>query len=112
MSGAGAMVITGTLPGKPTYEPFSPQPVYEVARFNVTIPEDGDYYLAVYGPEAGEYSLAPGFLEQFTLSEWLLIPFSVISIYLWEGQSLSLIFAPFLIIVLGALLSSSSSRKK
>jgi hypothetical protein len=110
--GAGAMVITGTLPGKPTYEPFSPQPIYEVARFNVTIPEDGDYYLAVYGPDGGEYSLAPGFLEQFTLSEWLFIPFSVISIYLWEGQSIALIFAPFLIIVLGGLVLLLCEQKK
>ncbi len=110
--GAGAMVIPGTPPGKPTYEPFTPQSIYEVARFNMTIPEDGDYYLAVYGPGAGKYSLAPGFLEQFTLSEWLLIPFSVISIYLWEGQSLSLVFAPFLIIVLGGIALLLFEQKK
>jgi predicted Zn-dependent peptidase len=60
-----------------------------VARFNVTVPQDGDYYLAVYGPEGGNYSLAPGYVEEFTVAEWLQIPWSVISIHRWEGQSLA-----------------------
>jgi hypothetical protein len=102
-AGSGAMVIDGTKPEKPTYEPFTPQPIYEVAHFNLTVPEDGDYYIAVYGPGGGNYGLAPGFLEQFTISEWLLIPFSVISIYLWAGQSLSAVVTPFLFIVIAGL---------
>lgn len=97
------MVIEGSEPGKPTYEPFTPQPIYEVAHFNVTVPEDGDYYIAVYGPGGGGYGLAPGFLEQFTLSEWLLIPISVISIYLWSGQSIFEVLTPFLFIVIAGL---------
>jgi hypothetical protein len=102
-AGSGAMVIPGTTPGKPSYEPFSPQPIYETGRFNVTVPVDGDYYIAVYGPTGGKYSLAPGFLEEFTASEWLLIPFSVIAIHLWEGQSPWLVFAPMIIVVTGGL---------
>lgn len=102
-AGSGAMVIPGTTPGKPSYEPFSPQPIYETGRFNVTVPVDGDYYIAVYGPAGGKYSLAPGFLEEFTASEWLLIPFSVIAIHLWEGQSPLLVFAPLIIVVIGGL---------
>jgi hypothetical protein len=101
--GSGAMVITGKTPNKPSYEPFSPQPIYETGRFNVTVPVDGDYYIAVYGPTGGKYSLAPGFLEQFTASEWLLIPFSVIAIHLWEGQSPWFVVAPLIVVVIGGL---------
>jgi hypothetical protein len=97
------MVIPGKTPGKPSYEPFSPQPIYEAGRFNVTVPNDGDYYIAVYGPTGGKYSLAPGFLEEFTASEWLLIPFSVIAIHLWEGQSPFVVFAPLIVVVIGGL---------
>ncbi len=102
-AGSGAMVIEGTKPEKPTYEPFTPQPINEVAHFNLTVPEDGDYYIAAYGPGGGNYGFAPGFLEQFTISEWLLIPISVISIYLWSGQSLALVITPFLFIVISGL---------
>jgi hypothetical protein len=101
--GAGAMVVEGEPPGTPSYEPFTPQPIYEVARFNYTVPQDGDYYVAVYGPEGGKYSLAPGYVEEFTVDEWLLIPWSVISIHLWEGQSPAYIFAPLVVVLVGGL---------
>jgi hypothetical protein len=109
---SGAMVIPGKTPGKPSYEPFSPQPIYEAGRFNVTVPVDGDYYISVYGPTGGKYSLAPGFLEQFTASEWLLIPFSVITIHLWEGQSPWIVFAPLIVVVIGGLTLAVMYRKK
>jgi hypothetical protein len=99
-SGSGAMVIPGKPPGKPAYEPFSPQPIYEVARFNVTVPRDGNYYIAVVGTSGGKYSLAPGFSEEFTAAEWLTIPVSVITIHLWEGQSPAAIFAPLIIVMI------------
>jgi hypothetical protein len=111
-AGSGTMVIQGKSPGKPSYEPFSPQPIYEAGRFNVTVPVDGDYYIAVYGPTGGKYSLAPGFLEQFTAAEWLLIPFSVITIHLWEGQSPWVVFAPMILIVIGGLVLIGIYRKQ
>jgi hypothetical protein len=111
-AGSGAMLIPGKSPGKPSYEPFSPQPIYETGRFNVTVPVDGDYYIAVYGPEGGKYSLAPGFLETFTAAEWLLIPLSVISIHLWEGQSPWVVFAPMIVVVIGGLALGVMYRKK
>ena len=111
-AGSGAMVIPGKSPGKPSYEPFSPQPIYETGRFNITVPVDGDYYIAVYGPTGGKYSLAPGFLEQFTAAEWLLIPLSVISIHLWEGQSPWVVFAPMIVVVIGGLALGVMYRKK
>jgi len=42
----------------------------------------------------GRYGVAVGYVETFTLIEWLMIPLDVISIHQWEGQSLSSIFAP------------------
>lgn len=102
-SGAGAMVVQGEPPGQPEYEPFTPQPVYEVARFDYTVPQDGDYFVAVYGLQEGKYSLAPGYVEEFTVDEWLLIPWSVIDIHLWEGQSPAYIFAPLVVVVLAGL---------
>jgi len=111
-AGSGAMVIPGKSPGKPSYEPFSPQPIYEVTSYNVTVPRDGDYYIAVYGPNGGKYSLAPGFLEQFTPSEWLMIPWSVVSIHLWEGQSPWVVFVPMILVVIGGLVLIGIYRKE
>jgi len=111
-AGSEARVISGKTPEKPAYEPFTPQPIYEVADFNITVPQDGDYYIAVYGPEGGKYSLAPGYLEEFTAEEWLLIPWSVVSIHLWEGQSPAVIFAPLVIVVIGGLVLLVMYRKE
>jgi hypothetical protein len=102
-AGSGAQLVPGNRPGKPAYEPFSPQPLYAVAAFNVTVPSDGMYYIAVYGTDAGKYYLAPGFLEQFTIAEQLLIPWSVVSIHIWQGQSITEIFAPLFVVLIGGL---------
>ena len=111
-SGSGAMLVPGEPPGNPSYEPFTPQPIYEVARFNVTIPVDGDYYIAVFGSGGGKYSLAPGFREEFTAAEWLSVPVSVLSIYLWEGQPIAEVLAPFFIVLTGGLILVFFHRKK
>jgi len=102
-AGSGALVINGTTPDNPAYEPFTPQPVYMVAHFNITVTRDGNYVVAVFGPGGGKYSLAPGFREQFTPAEWLLIPWSVVSIHLWEGQSPAGIVAPMIIVLIPGL---------
>ena len=75
-------------------------------------PGEGNYYIAVYGPGGGKYSLAPGFQEQFTPSEWLQIPWSVVSIHLWEGQSPWVIFAPMILVVIGGLALMGIYRKQ
>ena len=110
--GSGAILVQGKQPGKPSYEPFSPQPIYEVARFNLSVPQNGDYYIAISGPGGAKYSLAPGFKEEFTAEEWLLVPWSVISIRLWEGQSPGVVFAPVVIVVIGGLVISVLYRRK
>ena len=110
--GSGAVVIEGEPPGTPSYEPFTPQPIYEVARFDLTVPRDGDYYVAVHGSEGGKYSLAPGFQEEFTVDEWLLIPWSVIPIHLWEGQSPACIFTPLVVVLAGGLALVALYRRR
>lgn len=111
-AGAGATVVGGEPPGVPEYEPFTPQPIYEVARFNYTATRDGDHYVAVWGPAGGKYSLAPGYVEEFTVDEWLLIPWSVVSIHLWEGQSPAYVFAPLAVVVVGGLALFLLSRRR
>jgi len=110
--GSAAQVIRGHAPGKPSYEPFTPQPVYDVARFSVTVPGNGSYYIAVFGNSGGRYSLAPGFREEFTAAEWLLIPWSVIAIHLWEGQPLLFIFSPLIAVLAGGFALFLFLRKK
>lgn len=110
--GSAATVIRGRVPERPSYEPFSPQPVYTVARFNITVPDDGSYDIAVFGDSGGRYSLAPGYLEEFTPSEWLLIPWPVIAIHLWEGQPLPMIFAPLIVVMIGGIALLAALQKK
>lgn len=38
-----------------------------------------------------------GYFEEFTLSEWIFTPISLISIYQWQGESLAVIFAPIVL---------------
>jgi hypothetical protein len=111
-AGSGARLVQGKRPQKPSYEPFTPQPVYEAARYNVTAPQTGDYYLAVTGPGGAHYSLAPGFREEFTAAEWLLIPWSVLFIHLWEGQSPAVVFAPGVLVAAGGLFLAVLYRRK
>ncbi|MCJ7713580.1 hypothetical protein MUO66_03875 [Candidatus Bathyarchaeota archaeon] len=97
--GFGASLIESSIPEKPEYEPFTPASYYYLVDVDEPISKEGDYYVVVYEPnlEEGKYGIAIGYKEEFTVSEWLLIPFDVIGIHQWEGQSLILILAPLLL---------------
>jgi len=113
--GFGASLVVPSMPEKPEYEPFTPASYYYLIDVDETISNEGDYYLAIYDPnsEEGKYGIAIGYKEEFTLSEWLLIPFDVISIHEWEGQSLIVILMPLLLsLVLGFVLLSWKSLVK
>ncbi len=96
---AESLVVEGQQPTVATYEPFSPSSFFSLADLAVDAPASGTFYIAVYASEGGHYGLAVGDLESYGIDEWILIPFNLISVYQWEGQSLALIFAPFIIVL-------------
>jgi hypothetical protein len=93
--GAAAALVVGHRPAAPEYEPFTPASYFFTAEYRADVTVDGDYFFAVYA-DAGEgrYGVAVGYVETFTLTEWLRIPLDVIGIHQWEGQSLPFILAP------------------
>ena len=107
--GAGVMVVPGTPAGHGSYEPFSPSAIRQMADQSLVAPQDGTYYLAVFGNDrGGRYSLAIGSRESFTPAEWVRLPLVFPTIYKWEGEPLWLVLAPGLVVVvlgLGLLLS-------
>jgi hypothetical protein len=105
-NGTHVMVIEGKKPTKASYEPFTPASSYFIVDVEMNVTEKGTYYLVVFDSSSGgKYSLAIGYKEEFTVSEWLLIPFNLISIHIWEGQNIILLLAPlYLTILLGIIL--------
>ena len=105
-AGAGLMAVNGTRATLATYEAFAPSSFVELADISMDAPASGTYYVAVQEPNrGGHYGLAIGDRESFTLSEWLLTPFSLLSVYEWERQSLPLVLLPATtILVLGLFL--------
>jgi hypothetical protein len=96
----GIMVLEGQQPDQAGYEAFSPSSQYFVAEIDMDAPATGTYYIAVYEPnQGGNYGLAVGYQETFTLVEWIRVPIDQIAIYQWSGQSLALILAPMTITV-------------
>jgi len=111
--GYRAELIKGQKPVTAEYEPFSPAAIFNVASYSKNITRPGTYYVAVISPaDETQYSIAVGYLEEFSVSEWVLVPISVINTHLWEGQSIIAILAPFLaIIILGFILISRRERE-
>jgi len=94
-------LIEGGRHEAPEYEPFTPASYYFTADYRADVVVEGDYYFVVYSDGGeGRYGVAVGYVETFTLVEWLMIPFDVIGIHQWEGQSISLILAPMALTLL------------
>jgi hypothetical protein len=97
--GYGAVIITGVRSEHAEYEPFTPSSTYFTAEYDEEINQSGVYYFAVFEPEnSGKFGVAVGYIESFSVQEWLMIPYDVINIHLWEGQNIALILAPLIII--------------
>ncbi|PKL57143.1 MAG: hypothetical protein CVV34_07490 [Methanomicrobiales archaeon HGW-Methanomicrobiales-5] len=112
--GYGAEFIVGKKPQSAEYEPFGPSAVFEVASYTKEIAAPGRYYLAIVSPaDETPYSIAVGYVEEFTLSEWVLVPVNMISSHLWEGQSILVILTPFLAVtIFGFIVISRREKRK
>ena len=99
-SGLNVQLVTPIEP-KPTYEPFSPSAFIGLADETLDNPTPGRYYLVVYeqsdAPSGGNYGLAIGDRETYTIDEWILLPFNLMNIYKWEGQSIVSVLAPMIV---------------
>jgi hypothetical protein len=93
---SGVMIIESDA-ATPAYEGFTPTSFYALIDIDMQAPATGEYYFAVYEPEdEGSFSVALGYVETFTLSEWLLVPLNVMTIHQWNGQSILSILAPMI----------------
>jgi len=111
---ARTFVANGEQPAQATFEPFSPSNFYSLADLALNAPATGTYYIAVFeSTMGGHYGLAVGDRESYTLGEWILIPFNLLSIYQWEGQSVIFVFAPMILtLLIGVGLMIWRSKKK
>ncbi|WP_455391606.1 hypothetical protein [[Eubacterium] cellulosolvens] len=94
-------IIQGERPTDADYEPFTPSANFRIVDYDETVEVSGKYYIAVYEQEhVGKFGIAIGYQESFSLTEWLLIPYDVINIHLWEGQNIGIILAPLIIVLI------------
>ena len=98
--GNGFIVFEGSKDGR-EYEPFTPAAYYQTCRVDIELNRSGTYCIAVFdNNHTGDFGLAIGYVESFTIVEWLMVPIDVIDIHLWEGQSPLLIFGPLILTML------------
>ena len=110
-----------------TYEPFGPSSYIKLAEINLSAPQSGHYYAAVYtnrtkkvaadvsaasAIDKGHYSLVVGYREEFSFTDRMIAPIQIASVYLWEGQSLLMILIPFLVaLIAGGLIYWRAGRR-
>ena len=97
--GYNLTIIQGERPTEADYEPFTPSASYRIVDYDKTVNISGKYYIVVYEQEhKGKFGIAIGYIESFSLTDWLMIPYDVINIHIWEGQHIGFILAPLIII--------------
>ena len=101
--GASSIVMQGQQPDKATYEGFGPGSFYSLGSVEVKAPVTGTYYVAVYdAANGGAYGLAIGERETYAPIEYVLIPYNVFQVHLWEGQNPLVVLAPlYLVVIVG-----------
>jgi hypothetical protein len=112
--GYGIITVNGEDPGEAYYEPFTPGWLYELASISIDAPVDGTYYIVVYdsSQNTGNYGLPVGYVESFTIGEWIAIPITVQSTYIWEGQNIFIIYLPLILtIIIGGIILYFRSKK-
>jgi len=102
-TGYNYIVFEGEKTNNREYEPFTPSSYYFTADVDITVNNTDVYYIAVFDEsEHGKVGIAIGFIETFSVTEWLLIPINAINIHIWEGQNITVIIAPlYLTIITG-----------
>jgi hypothetical protein len=105
-AGYGTIVVNGTDPGIATYEPFSPGWFYQLANLTLSAPVTGIYYIAVYDQNnTGNFGLPVGYVEGYTIPEILMLPYSLLLVFVWEGQNIFIVLLPLILsLVLGGML--------
>lgn len=115
--GYGFIAVQGQRAKNATYEPFGPSSYYQQAEMDISAPESGRYYAAVYdsnnnsnknnpsdsnndNQSGGHYSLALGYVEEFSFTDRFLTPIRLVFVYMWEGQSLITIITPWMVAAL------------
>jgi len=112
--GYGVIVVNGTALEEAVYEPFSPGWFYELANMTMDAPTDGTYYVMVFekANNTGNYGLAVGYLEEFTLIEFITIPCKVLTIYTWEGQNRFITLLPIILaLIIGGIMLYWRNKK-
>ncbi|MFW6196111.1 MAG: hypothetical protein ACOC5D_02125 [Thermoplasmatota archaeon] len=93
----GYKVIEGEK-GEREYEPFTPGSYYYPVEYDEEVNQSTIYYVVVTEENSsGKYGLAVGYEERYGMIEWIRVPWDVVTIHRWEGQSIWLIFSPMLI---------------
>jgi hypothetical protein len=96
-SGGGVLLIQGERQEEAEYEPFTPASYYYFAEIDLDVTDHGDYFIAVFhANQEGKYGMAIGYVEAFTLEEWLAVPIDTIAIHEWGGQNVALIISPLI----------------
>ncbi|NYT21774.1 MAG: hypothetical protein GKC07_08265 [Methanomicrobiales archaeon] len=93
--GWGGIVLPPDRQAMASYEPFTPMALYDRADLSLRAPVAGEYRVLVTGDE-GRYTLATGYLEEFSIAEWVLVPVQVLSVRIWQGQPLLLVLLPII----------------
>ena len=103
--GMDAVVVEGDRPASARYEPFGPSANYHTASFEHTVDRERTYLIAVYEPadRTGPAGVSIGSAESFTPTEYLTVPFDLIEVHLWEGQSPLVVVGPVLLTVVAGL---------
>jgi hypothetical protein len=102
-TGYNYLVFDGEKTNTREYEPFTPSSYYFSADVDINITTNDVYYIAVFDESNhGKVGIAIGFVETFSVTEWLLIPINTINIHIWEDQNIAVIIAPlYLTIIIG-----------
>ena len=97
--GYEALIFESETPQEREYEPFTPTSYYYLIDVDLTLNQTGDYFMAIFEPNSveGNYGLAVGYKEEYTLTEWIMVPFDVVSIHEWEGQTIIEILTPMIL---------------